>query len=57
MKRYHVMREIFIRDFEKVLKSLDKLSLCRNHENFIDYVRSYKYFLETWIPKAEEKPK
>jgi hypothetical protein len=42
----------FKRDLSNLLHILEHL--CQGHADHVDYVKAYKYFINTWAPKNEE---
>jgi len=42
------LRDLFERDLKNVLVTLEKL--CQGKVDHVDYVKAYKYFVDTWNP-------
>ena len=44
--------EQFKRDLSNLLHTLEHV--CQGYVDHVDYVKAYKYFINTWAPKIEE---
>lgn len=49
------MNKMFKRDLDNVVSTLEKL--CQGKANHADYVMAYDYFITSWAPRSDSKPK
>lgn len=45
-------QKLFTKDLSHLLDTLEKL--CQGNCDHVDYVKSYRYFTDTWGPKEEK---
>lgn len=49
----NLLTDLFKRDLKNVLDTLE--NLCQGKADHFDYVKSYKYFIDTWAPILHEE--